>query len=152
MSAVISRMPKFYARRGSPKTFVACIVARKIIALIRYRTAELRDFRREAFSLDNPAARGDGAARVQGDCVLDDIDDPAGASQVPRGVEEAELAEATQQVISGLPGDLRRLCEMLKTGTLADAARGLGIPRTTLINQVSRLQERFKAAGLKNFL
>lgn len=152
MSAVISRMPQFNARRGSPKTFVACIVARKIITLIRYRTTGSRDFRREAFSLDQPAAGSDDAALLQGDCVADDIADPAGASHVRREVEQTELAEATQQALSGLPGDLRRLCELLKTGRLADAARELGVPRSTLRNRVSRLRELFEAAGLQRFL
>ena len=152
MLDVIMRLPKFDARRGTPKTFVACIIARKISKLIRHRTTGLRDFRCEAFSIDKPAGNDDDAVPVRGDCVLEDINDPAGASQVPREVEASELAEATQRVISGLPRDLRRLCELLQRGTLADAARELGVPRSTLRYQLPRLRELFESAGLRSYL
>jgi RNA polymerase sigma-70 factor (ECF subfamily) len=152
MSDVVGRLSKFNARRGTPKTFVACIIARKISKLIRHRTTGLRDFRCEAFSIDKPAGNDDDAVPVRGDCVLEDINDPAGASQVPREVEASELAEATQRVISGLPRDLRRLCELLQRGTLADAARELGVPRSTLRYQLPRLRELFESAGLRSYL
>jgi hypothetical protein len=128
------------------------VITRKISKLIRHRTTGLRDFRCEAFSIDKPAGNDDDAVPVRGDCVLEDINDPAGASQVPREVEASELAEATQRVISGLPRDLRRLCELLQRGTLADAARELGVPRSTLRYQLPRLRELFESAGLRSYL
>jgi len=152
MIDVITRLPKYNASRGALKTFVACIIERKISKLIRYRTSGIRDFRRVAFSINAPIESGDGDTFEQGDFVAEDIDEPTSSSNVHGDVEEMELAEATEQVVSELPANLRRLCDLLKTKTLADAAREMGIPRTTLQDRVSKLRGLFEDAGLRKFL
>ena len=44
-----------------------------------------------------------------------------------------------------LPPDLRALCDCLQAGSLSNAARTLGIPRTTLNDRLKRLRKHFRA-------
>lgn len=72
-----------------------------------------------------------------------------------RYVETAEnlsdLKLDLEEVVAGLSQDLRRLCELLKSHNVTEAARRMGIPRTTASSMVSRLRAVFAEAGLKDF-
>lgn len=152
MLDVITRLPKFDANKGTPKTFVARIIERKISKLIRHRTSDMRDYRREAFSLNENMEDGDGGSVERGDLVSRESIDPVVASNSRSGVDEMAFLQDMEAVLSGLPGHLRRLCEILKTGTVSDAAREMGIPRTTLHDHVTKLRSLFEDAGLREYL
>jgi RNA polymerase sigma-70 factor, ECF subfamily len=72
------------------------------------------------------------------------IDDPA--------ERLAELARDVESVLARLPDDLKAIAELLKNRSVSDAARELGIPRTTLNDRVRALRERFEKAGLRDYL
>lgn len=152
MLDVITRLPKFDANRGTPKTFVARIIERKISKLIRHRTSDMRDYRREAFSLNENIEDGDGGCIERGDLVSRESIDPVVASNSRTGVEEMAFLQDLESVLVGLPDHLRRLCEILKTGSISDAAREMGVPRTTLHDHVTKLRSLFEDAGLREYL
>ena len=62
---------------------------------------------------------------------------------------QSDLAMDVQQILSLLPKPCRRMCALLKLHSVAETARLLGIPRTTLHERVSRLRGVFAAAGIK---
>jgi len=152
MLDVIARLPKFDPNKATQKTFVARIIERKISKLIRHRTSEMRDYRREAFSLNASIEDGDGGSVERGDLVSQENVDPTVAVNSRTGVDEMAFLHDLQSVLSGLPDHLRRLCKILKTGTVSDAAREMGIPRTTLNDHVRKLRSLFEDAGLKEYL
>jgi len=152
MLDVIARLPKFDPNKATQKTFVARIIERKISKLIRHRTSEMRDYRREAFSLNESIEDGDGGSIERGDLVSRESIDPVMATNSRTGVEEMAFLHDLETVLAGLPDHLRKLCEILKTGTVSDAAREMGIPRTTLNDHVKKLRSLFEDAGLKEYL
>ena len=149
---LLQRLPKFNPNKATHETFVARLIERKISKLIRYRTQEKRDFRRESFSLndriDDPESESIERISTVGQ---DEADIRIGKRRRSRE-EEAQLRVDVSLVLSGLPNDLRELAELLKTHTITQAAESLGIPRSTLYGARDRLRCIFENAGLKKYL
>lgn len=152
MLDVITRTPKFDQNKGTHKTFVARIIERKISKLIRHRTSEMRDYRREACSLNERVDDGDGSTVERGDLLSQEDADFRCGRRNRTGAEEMEFLQDMDATLSALPAHLRRLCEYLKTGTISDAAREMGVPRTTLNDHVKKLRAIFEDAGLRDYL
>ena len=55
-------------------------------------------------------------------------------------------------VLAALPEDLRDLAERLKVQTIAEAARELNVPRSTLMRRIEQLRRHFEDAGLRVYL
>ena len=55
-------------------------------------------------------------------------------------------------VLAGLPPDLHATAELLQRMSVSEAARALGVPRTTLYGRLRRLRQRFENAGLRIYL
>ena len=149
---LLMRLPKFDVNKATQKTFVARLVERKISKLIRHRRQEMRDYRRRARSLNEPIKDEDGGIVERGDTIAEEEINRRLGRRSRTAQEDLELALDTAETLSRLPEHLRRLCELLKTGTIAEAARQLGIPRTTLNDHVRKLREMFEHAGLRDYL
>lgn len=145
---LITRLPGFDRDKGTPKTFVARILEHKVSTLIRYRTQEMRDYRRQG--CPRHAEIGDGEVRDRGETVAQEAWRLGKQCRTRR--EQGELALDVAGILSRLPDDLRRLCRLLQTGTLSEAAHRTGIPRTTLNDHVLRLRRRFEEAALGDYL
>jgi RNA polymerase sigma-70 factor (ECF subfamily) len=149
---LIMRLPKFDENKATHKTFVARIIERKISKLIRHRTQEIRDYRREGRSLNEQIVGDDGAAVERGDTLAhDEVDRRLSKRQLTRQ-EHLDLVIDMADVISLLPDHLRRLCELLQTDNVSDAARQAGIPRTTINDHVRKLRALFEDAKLGDYL
>ena len=119
------------------------IVKHEIIDMIRKRERECRDWRRVAFSVNDPI-EGDGfdEDHDEGSDILDeDLLLPFGyaPSWQSRRWEQADAAEA----MARLPGDLRGMAETLEAcdGNLSAAARMLGVSRKKARIMFARLQK-----------
>jgi RNA polymerase sigma-70 factor (ECF subfamily) len=57
-----------------------------------------------------------------------------------------------ERVLNALPDDLRDLCERLRESNMAEIAREMGIPRTTLYDKLTKIRETFRKARLDDYL
>lgn len=149
---LLERLPKFDATKSAYNTFVDRIVNRKVARLMRDRNCEKRDPRREACSLNEYIDDGEGGTVERSQTIAAEEADRRLGRQARSNQETAELVLDVEAVLKRLPDNLRTPCELLKTGSIADAARAMGVPRTTLNDHVKKLREFFEAAGLRDYL
>jgi RNA polymerase sigma-70 factor (ECF subfamily) len=149
---LVKRLRQFDPARAKRKTFIARVIEHKVATIIEYCRAGMRDFRREERSLDTWVDVGeDGWNRFGNTLAEEDVCDVCGRPNLSRE-ERSDLASDVENVIADLPAELRELCRFLKSGSLSDAARRAGIPRSTLYDVVRRIRERFEQADLQDYL
>jgi RNA polymerase sigma-70 factor (ECF subfamily) len=136
---LLERSANFDPQRAEPRAFITLVVQRKISTLIRRRLAEKRRFDQVASSLDDEAAEEVMTRFRTGEPTRIDQD-------------FVDLQTDVESVLERLPPDLRELCEHLKSKTLSEISRELGIPRSTLAGRVKKLRRRFEDAGLRDYL
>jgi RNA polymerase sigma-70 factor (ECF subfamily) len=152
MLDLLMRLPKYDANKATQKTFVARIIERKISTLIRHHTCEMRDYRREACSLNERLEAENGATVELSETVAQEERDRMTGRRSRSAQEDWEFAQDMAATLARLPENLRRFCELLMTGNISDAAREMGVPRTTLNDHVKKLREIFEDAGLRDYL
>jgi RNA polymerase sigma-70 factor (ECF subfamily) len=144
LAAVHQRVPAGGWRPGTRLPFLARLVDNFLTDFLRRAHAGPRDHRRqrsldlllrkeEALDLEEAHRRRSGKGGRPAD-------------------EQAELAHDVAEVLRRLPPELRELAERLRWDTLAQVARQLGVPRTTLQYQVRRLRRHFERAELEKYL
>lgn len=57
-----------------------------------------------------------------------------------------------ERVIAALPEDLQDLCEKLQSSNMAEIAREMGVPRSTLYGKLTKLRDAFRDGGLEEYL
>lgn len=131
------------------KAFVAVTVRRHIVSMVRDQEAAKRDHRR-ACSLNVTVRTPEGLADL-----ADTVGEHQGTSSGSR-VSRQRLMELTLDVtecIADINDDRHReFCERLKHDSIAQIARDMGIPRTTLNFWLAKLRSRFEERGLKDYL
>jgi len=144
---VLRRLEKFDPAIAQWNTFVGIVIQRHAATLIeRHRR---RGRVPDPTSSPNPIS-----------ISLDAVREPPAADRTKPHVlaalavhsnheHQSDLAMDVEQVLTLLPKPCRRMCALLKRHSVAEAARLLGIPRTTLHDRLSRLREVFQAAGIK---
>lgn len=130
---VVRRSTRFDPARGTWPAFLTCLLSRKATSMIRHRNAKQRDFRRTIHA---------GLTQTLEEQSSD------GASQE----RATQLRIDVQQLLPRLPAELRRVCEALKLGNVAEAVRSTGMSRSRIQRAVSKLRLRFAAAGLDGYL
>jgi len=150
---LLERLPKFDPDKAAHTTFVARVIERKISKLIRHRKQEMRDFRREACSVNEPIEDGNGGTVERGQTISQDEQDlQTGKHSRPEG-ERIDLRMDMSFVVSGLPPELQRLTELLQAHSSLKVARELGVHRSTLYaRDIARLREIFEDQGMKEYL
>jgi RNA polymerase sigma-70 factor (ECF subfamily) len=130
---LLQRSRSYDPARMAWHAFVRMVVARLLANLLRDRMAVKRDPRR-VWSLDALWGRNPGQ--------------PTGKA-CSRGGEPDPLALDLAAVLDALPEAERDLARrLLRSQSIADVARDLGRPRTTVADAVRRLREHFAHAGL----
>jgi RNA polymerase sigma factor (sigma-70 family) len=117
--------------------FVTTVIERAVAMILRERLAKKRD---------------SGVVRSfdQGQTKAGTSPEPVDPR--PSDQEAFDLASDLAEVLARLPDDLRALAERLKSQSVSQAARDLGVPRTTLQRRVERLRKTFEDAGLRIYL
>lgn len=150
---LLRRLPKYNPDRTRRNTFIARLVDHKIATLIRHRKQQKRDYRREVCSLDEPIEDLEGGTVSLGQTISqDEFDLRMGKHSRPEA-DRSDLRLDVSIVLSELRPDLRRLAELLMTGSITEAARELGVPRSTLYGTgITRLRKVFEDKDLKKYL
>ena len=150
---LLERLPKFDPAKATYNTFVARVVERKISKLIRHRTQEMRDYRREDGSLNAVMDNGDGATTERVHVVSQDEHDRRTGRHTRPAAEQVDLQIDVWQVLAELPQELRKIARLLTTMSIAQAARKLGMPRSTFYDtHLAKLRQAFEARGLHEYL
>ena len=145
---LLSRLDRFNPARGKLKPYVDHLIKKCIATLIEYKLAAKRDYRREQCSLDAPVRDADGNETQLG-ALMDEND---GARRLGRQNMHFTDRAALAEIRSRLPEGLRQLWDELKSVSQAEAARRLGIPRSTLYEQKKLLKQLCEDAGLRKYL
>ena len=149
---LLERLPKFDPTKATLNTFADRVVGRRLCNLLRHRQAEMRDHRREAFSMNEEFETEEGSMERQETIGQDEIELRTGRYNRP-AAERAHLQMDMNAVLAGLSPELRHVADMLRTASVAEVARELGIPRRTFREKhLTQLREAFAANRIDDYL
>jgi RNA polymerase sigma factor (sigma-70 family) len=134
---LLQSLDVFDPEQAHPNVFITTVIERAVAMILRERRAKKRD-------------GGIVRSLEQGQTRDGKIPEPF--DHRPSDQDAFDLATDLAEALARLPDDLRALAERLKTQSLSQAARDLGVPRTTLQRQVQRLRQCFEDAGLRIYL
>lgn len=140
---LIARLPRFDPKKAQLNTFIARVVERKVISIIRHRFAEKRSPEREECSLNDSVLDCDSRTVDRHQLIAE-------ASSVPQRLRELERDVA--EVLARLSNLHRTIALGLVRGTINSVAIELGIPRSAVERHIDELREIFDDAGLHEYL
>jgi RNA polymerase sigma factor (sigma-70 family) len=132
---LLQNLSQFDPDQAHINVFITMVVKRSVAMLLRERRAKKRV-----------------ASLRSLDTLTDDVGEPAELldhRDDGRSADRFDLAHDLAGVLAALPEELRALAERLKVQSVAQAAREMNVPRTTLLRQVERLRHCFEDAGLR---
>ena len=151
MAKVLENWPKFDESVGHHKSFVCTIVSNSSLNLSRRIDAKCRGSRPVSLSsiIHDPFDGATELAQTIGESELD-----RRLERKPRlsPTDRVALLHDLQQVMASLTPKQADLIERLKTQSLATIAHELGIPRSTLGSRLAVIREKFREAGLQEYL
>jgi RNA polymerase sigma-70 factor (ECF subfamily) len=149
---LLRRLPRFDPGKAKRETFIARIVEHRVAVIIGTQKAGLRDYRRNAGSLDDWCA-AEGGGTGDAPPVLDQNSYRRETLEAARQNEDLrDLRRDMARIVDELPSDLRDLCRRLLTSTVSEVSRETGVPRGTIYESVQKLRSRFERAGLAAYL
>ncbi|MFL5240597.1 MAG: sigma-70 family RNA polymerase sigma factor [Gemmataceae bacterium] len=132
---LLQSLEQFDQEQGHLNVFITTVIERAISMILRARRAKKRDA---------------GVVRS-----LDRTMDGTSAEPTCRQSDAQELLDLANdlaETIAIMPENLRDLAERLKTQSVSQTARDLGIPRSTLQGEIRRLRQIFENTGLQIYL
>jgi len=148
---VLQSLPSYDPAQAHRNVFVTTVVERYVANILRNKQAEKRDHQR--ISSLHIHVRTDDDEQVEMIHTIGQREQDARRGRHPRSNEDlAQLGRDLAEVIAALPDQLRNLAERLKTMNVSEAARDMGIPRTTIDAWVRKLRQRFEKAGLRDYI
>jgi RNA polymerase sigma factor (sigma-70 family) len=149
LAHLFRRLAEFDPGRGQRDNFVATLIRRFLINLLRDRRAARRDYRRTT-TLDVPAGNPKEPEETQAEALGEQAHDARLGRQGRSAEEQADLAMDVAEVLARLPAELQVVArQLLESGSVSEAAREQGVRRTTLQDRVRHLREIFEQSGLR---
>ena len=148
----ILRWPDFDPARGSRISFIQMVVKRRCANLIEEIEALKRGQGERPVSLNTLLYADDEDDAME---LLDTIANEEGLwgdAYLGWNQLSADLRLDLERAIATLPPEMALICEKLKTLRVAEVARELGIPRTTVNRAIERLRKTMGDEGLKIYL
>ena len=116
---LLRRQPKYDPDRAQNNTFVARVVEHRAATLIEERKAGLRDYRLQAFSLNDHIEDEDGGCCERSE-TFDQDDYLLRTGRQARSSDELrDLGIDVRTVVDGLPDAMRSVCRRLMTYTVS---------------------------------
>jgi len=134
---LLKSLGQFDPELAHPNVFITTVIERAVAMILRERRAKKRD---------GGVVRSLDQGQTKDDKPSEPID------HRPNDQDASDLATDLAEVLARLPDDLRALAERLKSQSVSQAARDLGVPRTTLQRRIERLRRSFENAGLRIYL
>lgn len=151
LARVLYSLPRFDPRIGHLHRFVTAVVERHVANLLRHKRAAKRNHGRVTSLNVTVKIAGEGPTELAQ--TIGDREFDARLSRERRS--EQELRELSLDLVSSsatLPDAWRLLLELRKSRSMSEAARILGVPRTTLHDWMRRIRQRFEKAGMRDYL
>lgn len=152
----VQRAAERYARRNAGD---AEEIAQRILARVPWIVAARVGAKRwaavRAVSVSNAIADIDREDRAQKRGEPCEALPPSGVADPIGRLSQAELTSLRIDLEIGLAREgerVRELCELLKVVSIAEAARIMGISRSTATGWIASLRERLEAKGLKAYV
>ena len=149
---LLKRLPKYDPKRAQRNTFINRIINHKVATIIESKKAAKRDYRRSGGSLSEDYEDSEGRITPR----LERVDSRSCRQRmgwsVEPSIEQMDLKIDLDQVVAGLPPELRELCERLKFQTVAEIFQETGAPRSTIYDRMKRIRAVFEDRGLKEYL
>lgn len=145
------RLDRYDPAKAGRRTFIAMVVKNGFLTHIKQRKATRRGLRAPHVSWDQPLDRwGEGGPTLSD---LISIDDSVQLTRGPASTQEQirDLALDCERAIAQLEPLEQAACHLLSEISKAEAARELGIPRTTLQDVVRRVAVKLEVAGLMDY-
>jgi len=137
---LIQRWPNFDPKKSKPRTFIARVVRNRISTIIRHRMTEQQRFEQIGHVPLDPT-------------IEEEVSSCFRTGQTERiDQDDVDIEHDVDVVLAGLPDELRRTCELLKTESIAETARRLGINESTVRSRIKKVREQFEQAGLREYL
>ena len=147
---LLKRLPSFDLARGKLNTFVTVVVRTHAKKIMETRSWEMRDWKREEFSLNEQVHDSENHWTQRAEFMSREKHDRRLGRRSER--DSRDMVLDINAVLSRLPRDTRKLCELVKTVSVAEAARRLRIPESTAQKYLADLRTTFREAGLQDYL
>ena len=138
------RQGRYTPARGKRSTFVRCVIERKAAVLLASARSQRRDRRREAYSLDECVGEGSNETRRIDLFDQDDYLRSTNGSEQERVHRQLDV----ERLLARLRPEDQRLARLLMKDKVAEVARELGVPRSSLYSQIARIRSQLEVAGL----
>ena len=139
---------RFDHTRSRFQTFLERVIDNLIASMIEARTATCRDYRRCRRSINEPVAFAGCGAIELGELVAEEDCQTLFGRTSLSARERIELQVDVDTVIATLPRKLAATATLLKSASVLETARKLGVPRGSLYRQIAKLRAAFAVAGL----
>ena len=142
------RLPNWDSRRASRHTFVARVIENFVKNLIKRQKAAYRDYRKNAYSLDDELKQDNGARISRRGQVSQEYFLEA----TGRTPSNHELKIDLQRLLDHLTPEQQEICIRLKTSTISELSAAMGKPRSSVYEKIYKLRPHLESAGLKEYL
>jgi len=136
------------SRGASINTFVNRVVSSELKMILRERRQKKRAAGFTAKSLSEAAAQPHGESVPLGDVISDADRERLTGFAPPHPRDRAELKEAIDHALAGLPARTMEIAKGLKPGKISAVAREMGTTRREVYAAMEQIRRRFEDAGL----
>ena len=147
-----ARRAKFDSTIATWEAFVVVVCENHFANLLEHRGAAMRSRERERGSLNDQIRDTAGKWTEVGDTIPDSQRSRHAARYYRTNEEQWELQQDMAEVMASMPPRMRKVCEMLMSGSKTAAAADLKMSQWALYETLERILVRFEKAGLRDYL